>query len=657
MKKLTAFILLSSSLLYAQYLQTDKELVKTTFLRTFDKSIINTYLISGSGQKVNAALLSIAQSDDTTFVSEILKLDFEKYGDNIAFALGEMGQSNSSQKFITDKLLSGTSKHRRALFDAIGRIGSKETVEEFVDKAAATKSFNDNGLPLAILNLISRKIRLTGGKDTDYLVSVISSPAKDEKEKIDAAVALSRVGGFPKAEKAFIDLLRDNKSSDMLKSKILYCLNASNPFPSEPGLIKKFITSKSWLLRLSAARTFCFSKYDNFGELKEYLELIDDPNPNIAITAANALKNIKSDLLQKELIPYIEDKIFAGKITQNTADELFATLFSFSPDSIFVYINKFEHHVSQSSIYNVLTGYEKNPDKSYDYLKTHIKDAPTKDMLALLPALVSLQKFFHSDIEYNRLLLEQLNSGHAFATAIIANELDSSFIALDRDTLKSIILDKSKKNLNDAGYVECLLIFAELSGKIDSTFYKTILDLYSTSGIFAVSSFANSKLGKENTALENSEKIFDRVWEYSFKYDKIKITTQKGEIIVKLFPEIAPITAGNICKLANEKFFDGVIFHRVVPGFVIQSGDPTSTGWGGPPYSIVSEFSSLPFDLGYVGMASAGKDTEGSQWFIMQSYFPHLDGRYTNFGKVIEGMDVVNNIDQNDKVISIRPLN
>jgi cyclophilin family peptidyl-prolyl cis-trans isomerase len=86
---------------------------------------------------------------------------------------------------------------------------------------------------------------------------------------------------------------------------------------------------------------------------------------------------------------------------------------------------------------------------------------------------------------------------------------------------------------------------------------------------------------------------------------------------------------------------------------VIQAGDPTGTGWGGPGYEIVSEFSDLNFGIGYVGMASAGKDTESSQFFIMQGSHPHLNGRYTIFAKVIEGMEVVNKITEDDKIISI----
>ena len=133
-----------------------------------------------------------------------------------------------------------------------------------------------------------------------------------------------------------------------------------------------------------------------------------------------------------------------------------------------------------------------------------------------------------------------------------------------------------------------------------------------------------------------------------------EIETEKGNFTIEFLPGFAPVSVGNFCKLADEDFFDGIEFHRVVPGFVIQGGDPSATGWGGPGYDIVSEFSPLTYQIGMVGMASAGKDTEGSQWFVMQGNYPHLNGRYSIFAKVIQGMDVVYDIDQNDKILYVQ---
>jgi peptidylprolyl isomerase len=135
---------------------------------------------------------------------------------------------------------------------------------------------------------------------------------------------------------------------------------------------------------------------------------------------------------------------------------------------------------------------------------------------------------------------------------------------------------------------------------------------------------------------------------------RVKLETSRGEILLDLYKGIAPFTVMSFVKLAEQRgFFRGLSFHRVVPNFVIQGGDPRGDGWGGPGYSLRSEFSSLTYDAGILGMASAGKDTEGSQFFITQSPQPHLDGRYTIFGRVVSGMDVVNRILVDDRIVDV----
>ena len=131
------------------------------------------------------------------------------------------------------------------------------------------------------------------------------------------------------------------------------------------------------------------------------------------------------------------------------------------------------------------------------------------------------------------------------------------------------------------------------------------------------------------------------------------IMTSRGTISVLLFADAAPMTVTSFLKLAKKGFYRGLLFHRVVPNFVIQGGDPRGDGWGGPGYAIRSEFAPLTYETGTLGMASAGKDTEGSQFFITHSPQPHLDGRYTIFGKVLSGMDIVDAIRIGDRIVDV----
>ncbi|MEW5923618.1 MAG: peptidylprolyl isomerase [Candidatus Zixiibacteriota bacterium] len=131
---------------------------------------------------------------------------------------------------------------------------------------------------------------------------------------------------------------------------------------------------------------------------------------------------------------------------------------------------------------------------------------------------------------------------------------------------------------------------------------------------------------------------------------RVKIITERGEIEMELYFDVAPLTVYNFINLAQQGFYDGLIFHRVVPGFVIQGGDSHGDGFGGPGYTIRCEYSDITFKRGMVGIAHSGKDTGGSQFFITLMPQPHLDARYTIFGQVTNGMNVVDQIVRGDKI-------
>jgi peptidyl-prolyl cis-trans isomerase B (cyclophilin B) len=133
------------------------------------------------------------------------------------------------------------------------------------------------------------------------------------------------------------------------------------------------------------------------------------------------------------------------------------------------------------------------------------------------------------------------------------------------------------------------------------------------------------------------------------------IETEHGNIELELFPEHAPNTVNNFVFLAKEGFYDGIKFHRVISNFVIQGGDPTGSGSGGPGYRFADELIGNPLkhEKGAISMANAGPNTNGSQFFITHSPQPHLDGKHTVFGKVVKGQDVVDAIRQGDKMIKV----
>ena len=131
------------------------------------------------------------------------------------------------------------------------------------------------------------------------------------------------------------------------------------------------------------------------------------------------------------------------------------------------------------------------------------------------------------------------------------------------------------------------------------------------------------------------------------------IETEKGSMVLELFASDVPVTVNNFVFLAREGFYDGTTFHRVIPGFMAQGGDPTGTGRGGPGYKFADEFTSHNHGIGTLSMANSGPNTNGSQFFITYAPQPHLDHKHTVFGRLVLGMNILKAITNGDTITRI----
>jgi cyclophilin family peptidyl-prolyl cis-trans isomerase/HEAT repeat protein len=157
----------------------------------------------------------------------------------------------------------------------------------------------------------------------------------------------------------------------------------------------------------------------------------------------------------------------------------------------------------------------------------------------------------------------------------------------------------------------------------------------------------------ETVATRNRQADYERALARASKSVRALVSTDKGSFTIELLPADAPLTVDNFVELARRGYFNNVAFHRVVPNFVVQGGDPRGDGNGGPGYQIRCEINTVPYERGAVGMALSGKDTGGSQWFVTHSPQPHLDGGYTVFGRVAEGLEVVDRLARGDRIRSV----
>lgn len=181
--------------------------------------------------------------------------------------------------------------------------------------------------------------------------------------------------------------------------------------------------------------------------------------------------------------------------------------------------------------------------------------------------------------------------------------------------------------------------------------------LWQTGVIKMPSSTPNPQSQSSNSTASNQPaKAYDSpipmIIDVNKKYSAL-IKTAKGDLVLELYPQSAPVTVNNFVSLARQGFYNGLTFHRVIPGFMAQGGDPSGNGTGGPPYKFKDEFSDKKHVTGALSMANSGPNTNGSQFFICYAPQPHLDGKHSVFGLLTQGMDVLKQLVNGDKMTEV----
>ncbi len=672
MRLFFVFLIICKSI-FAQYDSTMYNLIKTTYERSFDKRIINSYLNSHSPAKIKAAILSISQSEDTSFVPELLNTDLEKYGNDVCFAIGQIGSCSQSLQFLWKYLKSDNpQRFYPEIFYAIGKIGDINDLNKLVSfyNSFSSNSFPYRGISNAILQFQLRGIINQNVKE--ILEKEVQQYPNNPERVSDALFVLARFNSSEVITDKLVEILakkdeinfnipkinNSNQNEEIkLKEYALMNFQRLKSFNVSENIINEILYGNNDLLKIELAKTIVYwNNKENEQKLFTIIfKLINDKNPNVAIQTAISLKNLDSSLV-KNYKEFLKSRILE-LLNDPLKDNILKSEIFLSGYKLLGNYEDFSKIILQfnPTIECQVAFASFNPDKN-DAIKKLLEYYTSNDLKIKIEALNKLIEIFNYKNYRNKLkstLLDALSSNFPPLISIAADGLDSTFIQNNSTELKTIIEKQIYRFKDNPDFLEATLSLVNLSKKFDNDFYTSVLKIADSSKLYSIRKFVGSTIASKNFDLKELDQ-FDDIWQFSFRYSGAKIITTKGTITIKFSPEVAPITVGNFCKLASQHFYDGIIFHRVVPGFVIQAGDPTATGWGGPGYDIVSEFSDIEFSTGYVGMASAGKDTEGSQFFIMQGNFPHLDGRYTNFAKVLEGLDIVLGITQNDKIISVQ---
>ena len=355
MKKFLIIFLLATSL-FAQYTKSDFRLIKTTATREFDRKIILDYFKSDKPQMIAAGLLSAAHSADTSFVKDIIKINFAQNGEYICFALGQLGASSASADYLYKKLNSaGASKYTHQIFDALGKVANDDMAKEILDKAAQDKNFSCDGISIFIFNIYSRKISVDKSVVRQILLAEIKND--DEQRRLESLFSIARIGGIKEAEKDLVDILNSNDkvNSPQTKSLAVGCFARQKYFPNNKKLISLMLTNKDWRIKVEAAKALSLFSYTTKQQIKDYFKLISDPNPNVSRQAATSIRNIKTTkVLCAYLNKLIEPCLLKSKTNSVIKGELFISYSVLNPEKIMASIKKYEKVIDDKYIFEVL---------------------------------------------------------------------------------------------------------------------------------------------------------------------------------------------------------------------------------------------------------------------------------------------------------------
>ncbi len=672
MKKIIFLLMIISTLCISQNKKTvidsfDYKL-KKIYGCQYDKDILELgkLLIDKDKRVAARASIALANLQDTITIPLIIKVyqnSEDKAKKDIAFSLGQIGPCFETGYFILSELKTNKNEDiRNVLFEALGKSGQKELLDSLI----LIPTLSNNEEAHKIMGIARYALRgIKNSNSIKYLVDKLKQ--NDENIFTSASYALWRSSNYELLKEhlpIIFDVLEKSKNEN--KYYLINALSAFTPNDTLKNILFKFLNGPRnvQLSTIKALEKYPLSK----DELEKISYLENSNDEHVKLTYYRFLQKVLfKDSLDKSYIANII-KLYLNNKQKSWREkaELFSALAVYQKDSIVnILIKELESKNERycAKIINAIG--DIGTPLALQTLLYKINPSNTFTKISLLENISKIRnkvKIDSSDLmKIKDIFLKSLYSKNIgiITTAVMAlnNNQFRNLIPL-KDYIK---VYNSLKLPDD---VEGILQFIRLLAQIGGDEVKKILeysvnsesDIVSNTAIDALYVLTDEEyIRQENIKGEKNKfipnwKYFDAI----VKSPKIEINTEKGKILVQLFPEDAPYTVMSICSLADRKFFDGLVFHRVVPNFVIQGGDPLGTGWGGPGYSIKTEISPQKFGTGYLGMANAGKNTEGSQFFITHSPQPHLDGRYTVFGKVIKGMDVVDLIQEGDKIISIR---
>ena len=618
-----------------------------------DKQNIDSVLLyfnhSNPGYRLAAvnAMASIQSELSIDSLVEILGDPIIEVRSAAAYALGQIGNLETVDPLMNAFVNKDTSDvdnvFNSTILEAIGKTGNKSLLDALasVESYRITDTLLLIGQSRAIYRYANRGINTQKG--TNRMVELASNQAYPNEVRVIAANYLARAKDIDISKSQFrIAEALIGASDPNVRMAIALALRKV----TEPDILKilqsQFIVEKDYRVKVNILKALGSYKYiDNIDLILDHL---DDENIHVANAAAQYLVDhgkrddveIYKTFAKKNLDHTVRAKIYASVLKHLPSYYLESR--ALIRTSLLRYLKELKGKPYVAKHYVAALGQD---PYSYAYLKEAAIDSGVVTIriagMEALSKIVSGKSFVNTfrsrsnrvKIEILDIIKEQFAKGDVGTMAIGAGILSNEKIGYRNLIQNDSFLIAASAKLSLPREIETYNEIKKALAYINNVKYKAEKNSY------------NHPINWKTLATVSDSTI-------------AVVRTNKGNFTIKLFGNTTPGSVANFIDLANDDFFDNKVYHRVVSNFVIQGGCPRGDGYGSLDYSIRSELSQLYYDdEGYVGMASAGLHTEGTQWFVTHSPTPHLDGKYTIFGKVTEGMDVVHQIVEGDKIIDV----
>ena len=544
------------------------------------------------------------------------------------------------------------------IVDAIGKCGSREHLQKLVEMAPTFFRGDQSPVALSVARFAIRRIK--DSLATEYAAGLVGNSGSTKM----AVYAMMRIGDSLSAKRHLPTLVSAmNDNSPEIRMWTAAVLGLVSDSIARVAVMSHALDDTDWRVRVNCVRSLRNQRAEDVSPV--LISLMADRNEHVALTAFSVLNSdagkYSSDRLVQSLQKLLADSIHNSWRQRGEAAVLLAKILKEqSIPELLRYLGA--NSMFRSRIISALG--ETKSEGAILPLQNELLSENPRTVSAAVESYqnIVIERDSAVQSEFCRKILPLLQRRDIATSYSVAAALEDTAI---RASIRFRCLPAfvtAYQNLSTPDDVEVMVEFINLFAGLKAEqaiplLQRTLRDhdkIVAKAAAGALQVITGRNYDAEISSPPETG-TFYKVGDVALlkRYHSTLLFTSKGAIRIEFRPDAAPFTVLNFMLLAGKHFFDGLIFHRVVPNFVIQGGDPLGTGFGGPGYAICTEvYPDAVYSEGAVGMASAGKDTEGSQFFVTHCPTPHLDGRYTVFGYT-KDMDIVDKIQIGDTIISV----